>query len=59
VPVQLVDATPSELKALIKGGVYDPKETDKALGSATSRVVESLESRRIVACDWSRARQTT
>jgi hypothetical protein len=59
VPVQLVDATPSELKALIKGGVYDPKEADKALGPATSRIVESLESRRIIASDWPRARQTT
>jgi hypothetical protein len=27
VPVQLVDATPSELKALITGGVYDLKKT--------------------------------
>jgi hypothetical protein len=27
VPVQVVDATPSELEALFTGGVYDPKKT--------------------------------
>jgi hypothetical protein len=27
VPVQVVDATPSELEAFLTGGVYDPKKT--------------------------------
>jgi hypothetical protein len=36
VPVQLVDATPSELKALITGGVYDPKKTYTAFCHAES-----------------------
>jgi hypothetical protein len=34
VPVQVVDATPSELKALITGGVYDSKKTYTAFGHA-------------------------
>jgi hypothetical protein len=34
VPDQLVDATPSELKALMTGGVYDPKKTYTAFGDA-------------------------
>jgi hypothetical protein len=36
VPVQLVGATPSELKALIKGGVYDRKKTYAAFCDAKS-----------------------
>ena len=34
VPVQVVDATPSELEALLTGGVYDPKKTYAAFGDA-------------------------
>ena len=36
VRVQLVDATPSELKALITGGVYDRKKTYTAFCDAKS-----------------------
>ena len=42
-PVQLVDATPSELEALITGGVYDRGETERALCNAESRHVGPLE----------------
>lgn len=44
VPVQLVDATPSELEALCKGGVYvDQRQAKRAFCGAESRVVEPLE----------------
>jgi hypothetical protein len=36
VPVQLVNATPSELEALITGGVYDPKKTHTAFYDAAN-----------------------
>jgi hypothetical protein len=36
VPVQLVDATPSELEALITGGIYDRGETERALWAEDS-----------------------
>ena len=40
---QVVDATPSELKALLTGGVYDRTEAKRAFCGAESRAVESLE----------------
>jgi hypothetical protein len=42
-PVQPVDATPSELKARCEGGVYDRTEGKRAFCGAESRVVEALE----------------
>jgi hypothetical protein len=39
----VVDATPSELKALITGGVYDGTEAERAFCGAESRAVEALE----------------
>ena len=42
-PPQLVDATPSELEALSRGGVYDRTEEERAFCGAESRVVEALE----------------
>jgi hypothetical protein len=36
VPPQVVDATPSELKALFTGGVYEPKKTYSAFGDPES-----------------------
>jgi hypothetical protein len=35
-PVQVVDATPSELEALPTGGVYESKKTNTAFGDAES-----------------------
>jgi hypothetical protein len=45
VPPQVVDATPSELKALIRGGVYDRTEAKRAFCGAESGALETLEGR--------------
>jgi hypothetical protein len=43
----VVDATPSELKALITGGVYERTEAKRAFCGAESRAVETLESKSV------------
>jgi hypothetical protein len=44
VPAQPVDATPSDINLLFKGGVYGPKETDE-LCLRIARQVGSLTSK--------------
>src|SRR6266705_6445956 len=46
---QPVDATPSDIDFLTKGGVYDPRETVWAFGGAEDRHVVPLEGGRLVA----------
>ena len=53
---QLVDATPSELEALITGGAYDFRKAHKALCCAEGRSMASLEGGRVATWDWSRSR---
>ncbi len=46
---QAVDATPSGIDLLSKGGVYDPRETVWAFCGAEERHVVPLEGRTVVA----------
>ena len=50
-PVQPVDATPPDINIFLKGGVHDAKTMEAVFGPA-GRYGESLESRRVVKCDW-------
>src|SRR5277367_5311979 len=48
---QWVDATPSNIKLLFKGGVYDPRETGGAFCGAADGAVEPVEGRAVA---WQR-----
>jgi hypothetical protein len=48
-PAQPVDATPSVINLISKGGVYDATETGKTFGDAANRHVEPLEGGTVVA----------
>jgi len=49
VRAQTVDATPSGIKAVFKGGVYEAREKVWAFGGAEERGVASLEGRADIA----------
>jgi hypothetical protein len=56
VPVQPVDATPSDINLFSKGGVYEA-ETMEAIFDPASRDVEPLEGWAVFKCDWPSAWQ--
>jgi hypothetical protein len=56
---QWVDATPSNIKLLLKGGVYGPRETGGAFSGAADRAMEPLEGGAVAAHNWARLRQAT
>src|ERR1700688_71856 len=51
---QWVDATPSNMKLLFKGGVYDSRETGCAFCGAAERAMEPLEGGAVAARDRAR-----
>src|SRR6266849_2219583 len=56
---QQVDASPSKINLLFRGGVYAPRETGGAVSGATVRHMVPLEGGAIVAYDRARLRQAT
>src|SRR6266852_9676252 len=56
---QPVDATPSGINLLFKGGVYGPRETCGVFCGAKDRHMAPLEDGAIVSYDWARIWQAT